>query len=318
MQRLGEVSGPLPLAPRVALPSIRAEASELLSRTRGTRGPGVARESALQHESSMCEAKVAAQAAVAAFVSSCARGAIARRSYEPFGGIYARDYALRRYTPRPEQSWLSFPLMALALSAAWQVFHNWTQSLIALSILSFLAQCYAPEWEDFGVLTDDTLRARASSHRLVTSAFLHASWYHLAVNMYFLWYYGHMAERLLGPGRFLFAFLASAVGGSLASITCKQRRRDSIASLGGSAAALGLVAAVLVFRMRHGTSCVDLWSVILASLLSRFFTRDVDIASHLGGCVSGGIVSYLWGPRLLWSYGGLVVRSAPIITWPFT
>eukprot|EP00439_Symbiodinium_sp_Y106_P054398 s3439_g7.t1 len=76
--------------------------------------------------------------------------------------------------------------------------------------------------------------------------------------------------------------------------------------------------AVLVFRMRHGTSCVDLWSVILASLLSRFFTRDVDIASHLGGCVSGGIVSYLWGPRLLWSYGGLVVRSAPIITWPFT
>ncbi|CAE7308447.1 IPL1 [Symbiodinium sp. CCMP2592] len=38
--------------------------------------------------------------------------------------------------------------MALALSAAWQVFHNWTQSLIALSIFSFLAQCYAPEWEE--------------------------------------------------------------------------------------------------------------------------------------------------------------------------
>ncbi|OLQ08275.1 hypothetical protein AK812_SmicGene8198 [Symbiodinium microadriaticum] len=160
MQRL-EVSPRL--APRVALPSIRVEASELLSRTRGL---GVARESSLRHESSTCEAKVAAQAAIVAFVSSRARGAIVRRSYEPFGGIYARDYALRRYSPRPEQSWLSFPLMALALSAAWQVFHNWTQSLIALSILSFLAQCYAPEWEDFGVLTDDTLRARASSHRL--------------------------------------------------------------------------------------------------------------------------------------------------------
>ncbi|CAE7505054.1 CPK1 [Symbiodinium natans] len=131
-----------------------------------TNGCRVARDAPTSPLDGKCEAKVASQAVMLAFAWR-ARGALSRRSYEPFGGIYAREYTLRRYNPRPEQSWLSFPLLALALSAAWQVFHNWTQSLISLSILSFLVQCYVPEWEDFGILTENTLRARASSHRLV-------------------------------------------------------------------------------------------------------------------------------------------------------
>ncbi|CAK9007079.1 unnamed protein product [Durusdinium trenchii] len=76
-------------------------------------------------------------------------GRTGRRAYEPFGGIYAREYALRRGSPlKPEQSWIFFPALAFALTIAWQVFHNWTRSLIALLIISFLAQCYMPEWEE--------------------------------------------------------------------------------------------------------------------------------------------------------------------------
>eukprot|EP00913_Durusdinium_trenchii_P026247 g24626.t1 len=62
-------------------------------------------------------------------------GRTGRRAYEPFGGIYAREYALRRGSPlKPEQSWIFFPALAFALTIAWQVFHNWTRSLIALTL----------------------------------------------------------------------------------------------------------------------------------------------------------------------------------------
>eukprot|EP00434_Breviolum_minutum_P015520 symbB.v1.2.013670.t1/scaffold949.1/size149710/1 len=75
----------------------------------------------------------------------------------------------------------------------------------------------------------------------VACLFLHTSWSHLAVNVYCLWFFGRIAERILGPGRFLFAFLAAGVGGSLASILWKQRRRDPAGSAGASACILGLL-----------------------------------------------------------------------------
>jgi membrane associated rhomboid family serine protease len=39
---------------------------------------------------------------------------------------------------------------------------------------------------------------------LVTSMFLHGSWFHLAGNMLFLWIFGNNIEDVLGRGRFLF------------------------------------------------------------------------------------------------------------------
>eukprot|EP00434_Breviolum_minutum_P011280 symbB.v1.2.009951.t1/scaffold559.1/size321893/6 len=118
-----------------------------------------------------------------------------RAAYEPFGGVYAREYALRRGAPlKPEQSWIFFPALALALTLTWQVFHNWTHALIALLITSFLAQCYMPEWEDYGILFGDSLRAPAARHRLASWHLVHLK---IAHRIHVWWMF------LLKGGRFL-------------------------------------------------------------------------------------------------------------------
>ncbi|WP_253074619.1 rhomboid family intramembrane serine protease, partial [Burkholderia vietnamiensis] len=53
--------------------------------------------------------------------------------------------------------------------------------------------------------------------RLLTSAFLHGSWMHVALNMYMLIVLGTVLERVGGTLRFGVAYLLSALGGSLLS-----------------------------------------------------------------------------------------------------
>ena len=51
--------------------------------------------------------------------------------------------------------------------------------------------------------------------RLVTSLFLHIGFMHLLFNMFALYYFGQVAERMFGAVNFLALFLLSGVGGNL-------------------------------------------------------------------------------------------------------
>lgn len=243
---------------------------------------------------------------------------VLRRSYEPFGGVYARDYALK---PRRRQPglWgvLWAPALAAALFASWQVFHSLTDALIALNIISYIMQCYWPRWEDEGVLTADALQAPGGLRRLVMSSFLHASWYHLGTNMFSLWYIGHFVERAFGPGRFLFVYLGSSLIAALASLWSKRQRRGDVPSVGASGGVFGAMTALLIFRWRHGLDIQMLWITLLLNFLVGAASPEVDNVGHAGGAAGGALIAYLWGPRYVWSAGRLFVRDAPIITWPF-
>ena len=46
---------------------------------------------------------------------------------------------------------------------------------------------------------------------LITYMFLHKSWWHVTTNMAGLWFFGGLAEPLMGSRRFLFTYLASGV-----------------------------------------------------------------------------------------------------------
>lgn len=209
---------------------------------------------------------------------------------------------------------LWFPGLAVALALTWQVTRSWTEALIALNIASFLLQCYWPEWEDNGVLTSKALSG--SAHQLVSSTFLHASWYHLGVNMYSLMYMGRTAERAFGAGRFLFLFLGSAIASSLCSAWLKQRSQGP-PSVGASGGVFGIMAALLVYRWRHGLPYQQLLMVLAANFVLGFTSRQVDNAGHAGGIAAGAAIAYLWGPRFVWALGGLIMKDAPIISWPF-
>jgi len=247
------------------------------------------------------------------------RGSVRRRSFEPFGGVYARDWALRpRGSPPGPEVWLWLPGFAVLLAVAWQVAGSWTDALVALNVISYLMQCYWPRWEEEGVLTADTLVAQRSSHRLIASSFLHANWYHLGVNMYSLWYFGHAVERFFGPGRFLLVYLGSALACALASLWAKRRQGGrAMPSVGASGGVLGVVMALAVFQWRHGLPFRSLALSLLANFAVGLMSPEVDNHGHAGGAAGGALVAYLWGPRYVQILGGLLVRDLPIIKWPF-
>lgn len=260
-----------------------------------------------------------------AFFASLSRsGATGRRRRKAlrrsFGGVYPREWAERQHSrPSGPAPWAWVAAFAAALAIAWQITGNWTDALIALNVVSFVVQCYNKQWEDQGYLTADTLRRPRSSHRLVLSAFLHAGWYHLGCNMASLWYMGRHVERVFGPGRFLLLYLGSLVVGALTSLWGKRRSQGgSVPTVGASAGVLGVVAALVVFRWRLGLPLQDLWLVLLLNLLVGLATPQADNLGHAGGAAGGALIAYLWGPRYVWLFGGLLYRDSPIITWPFS
>ena len=102
-----------------------------------------------------------------------------------------------------------------------------TYTLIVINLLVFAYQysvginAVAERWGMWpvGIVTGDQW------YRLLTSAFLHGSFLHIAFNMYVLFALGPTLERILGHVRFTALYLLSALGGAVASyffsdITC--------------------------------------------------------------------------------------------------
>eukprot|EP00929_Paragymnodinium_shiwhaense_P076712 TRINITY_DN39486_c0_g1_i1.p1 TRINITY_DN39486_c0_g1~~TRINITY_DN39486_c0_g1_i1.p1 ORF type:complete len:298 (-),score=30.32 TRINITY_DN39486_c0_g1_i1:48-941(-) len=244
---------------------------------------------------------------------------VGRRSYEPFGGIYARDWAMNKRPARPLRGaayWLWIPAGVAVLSVAWATARSWTRALICLCVVSYVVQCYWPRWEEESVLMPYTLAAREEIHRLFLSAFCHASWWHLALNMYSLWYLGLQLESLYGAGRFIYLYLASAAGAAISSLLLVRQGQAS-ASAGASGAIYGMVGALLVFRFRHGLPIRQLLYILAISAAIGAAAPDTDNAGHAGGLATGALVGYLWGPRFVYTMGNLLVKDSPLICWPF-
>lgn len=52
-------------------------------------------------------------------------------------------------------------------------------------------------------------------YQLVTYMFMHGGWIHLIFNMFALWMFGGIIERMWGPKKFLFYYLACGIGAGL-------------------------------------------------------------------------------------------------------
>ncbi|WP_448166572.1 rhomboid family intramembrane serine protease [Burkholderia ambifaria] len=156
--------------------------------------------------------------------------------------------------------------------------------------------------------------------RLLTSAFLHGSWVHLALNMYMLVVLGTVLERAGGTLRFGVAYLLSALGGSLLSalwhgyhevgsttfafgVALASSGIRPVVSVGASGALMGLAGAAAAFALqRPRDSAGDapvainlgaLGQVIAINLGSGFLISGIDQAAHLGGVVVGFIAGWL-------------------------
>src|SRR5262249_27797750 len=98
-----------------------------------------------------------------------------------------------------------------------------TQAIIAVNVLVYLAELASGSGfgsvggavYEKGVLFGPFVSIEHEYWRLVTSGFLHASFFHIAFNMVFVWWIGRVLEPAVGHARFAGVYLASLLCGSL-------------------------------------------------------------------------------------------------------
>jgi rhomboid protease GluP len=136
--------------------------------------------------------------------------------------------------------------------------------------------------------------------RLLTCAFVHIGFVHLAMNMVALVYVGAFLEPLVGTGRFAGAYLITAVTGSLLSLAIHP---DTI-SAGASGAIFGMFG-VLLSLLTTRLIPPDIRKRLL--LLMGFYVvynllyglkEGIDNAGHIGGLIGGLAIGYLLYPML--------------------
>ncbi len=134
--------------------------------------------------------------------------------------------------------------------------------------------------------------------RLLTTVFLHGGLIHLGMNMWSLLAVGPLVERLYGNLSFAVIYLASGVGGALASLAAYPFR----VGVGASGAICGILGALVAFLVIHRRAIPksilksfrgSLISVVVSMAILGYFIPNIDQHAHLGGLGTGFLCGLL-------------------------
>ncbi len=129
---------------------------------------------------------------------------------------------------------------------------------------------------------------------LLTASFLHGSILHIYFNLSWLRQLGVLTVGLLGPARFIFAYIATGVGGFLAS-----NLWHNAPTVGASCSIFGLMGVLIVFAQRRGGLLgqrlgKQLWIWTGIGLLFGLMIPMVNNAGHIGGLLTGMILGLVF------------------------
>jgi membrane associated rhomboid family serine protease len=124
--------------------------------------------------------------------------------------------------------------------------------------------------------------------RLFTAMFLHASFFHLAVNMYSLYFVGSIMEQVIGRWRFLLLYLASGLAGSAGALVLSPLTP----TVGASGAIFGVLGGLFILeRRRHIATGGQVAGLIVLNLVITFaFAGSISVGGHIGGLIGGSLL----------------------------
>lgn len=135
-------------------------------------------------------------------------------------------------------------------------------------------------------------------YRLFTATFMHFGIEHLANNMLLLFLLGQIFERAVGTTRYVGIYLGSGLAGSFLSFfyMCLMGKNDIVA--GASGAIFGIVGGMIVVVLSHkgryrGISAKRMLFMALLTLYFGFATAGTDNVGHLGGLITGIILTFI-------------------------
>lgn len=139
-------------------------------------------------------------------------------------------------------------------------------------------------------------------YQLVSHMFAHGGFFHLLFNMFALWMFGTMLERVWGPKRFLIFYLACGLAAGAAHLLL-----EFSPAVGASGAIMGLLAAyaylfpnteMIIFPIPLPVKAK--WAIVLMILydlfggVSKVAGDNIAHFAHLGGLVMGFILVFIW------------------------
>lgn len=129
--------------------------------------------------------------------------------------------------------------------------------------------------------------------RLLSSAFLHYGFVHIALNMWALWAVGRFTERLYGPSVFALIYLASALFSGVISLWWESHNTAIAGASGAVFAVYGaLIAYLLTQRASFPTGAIDSlkrssFAFMFYNLVFGMVTPGICNSAHLSGLVAG-------------------------------
>ena len=128
--------------------------------------------------------------------------------------------------------------------------------------------------------------------RMLTTALVHGSIFHVLLNMYTLWIFGQLLEQLLGRGRYLALYLLSALAGSLGVLFLSSPTTPVV---GASGAIFGLMGAFLVIQRRLGGNAKQLLVLVGINLVIGFIPGlQIAWQAHVGGIIAGAVLGLIF------------------------
>ena len=175
-----------------------------------------------------------------------------------------------------------------------------TYILIAINIICYVVPILFGEYQS--IINSFCVHGPSIRHgqyyRLITGAFLHSGIFHLLFNCYALYVLGSQIESFLGKTKFFIIYFASAIFGSLLSITFN----GNVASIGASGAVFGLMGALLYFGYHYRVYLGNVIKsqiipLIIFNLILGFTITGIDNAAHIGGLVGGALTTLALGVK---------------------
>ena len=172
-----------------------------------------------------------------------------------------------------------------------------TYTLIALCVAAFVAELVgggAASLDGGGqVIRDGGLFgpavAEGEPYRIITSAFLHAGFLHLALNMFALYILGALLEPAVGTARFVGIYAVSILAGSCGALLLDPNE----VTVGASGGIFGLMAAAFLIARNRGLDelASQIGFFVILNLVFTFSIPGISIGGHLGGLVGGALAA---------------------------
>lgn len=166
-------------------------------------------------------------------------------------------------------------------------------------------------WLSFGGMTEDAVYMlekgamytpffleKHEYYRIITCLFLHFGFAHLMNNMVTLCVVGWNVEQTVGKVRFILIYFLSGLGGNILSLAMEVVTQEYNISAGASGAIFGLTGSLLCLAIMNqgrvgNVTGQGMLMMVLISLYLGFTSEGVDNLAHIGGLLTGFLVTLL-------------------------